>query len=357
MVPRRTRRWLLGALASGAVASELKRFRDPATEFELLRLTDPAVSNSWIPRSHLRSVAGRGNSLFYLSDRSGSIQAWRMQIATGESVRLTSAQNLHPEMASATFDDRSLIYFDDTELVLSNGKRLRTLYTVPQPWRPQPPFAVSPAGQHAAFAETDGERYRLRLLSLRGGAASTLHESTVPLAGAAFRPRTGALLYRTPEAVTVTGLDGRNATRLKLPAGAPGDAVWSADGAAVHYLLRTEAGRPVQLRDHLLESGEDRLIGLTTHFHSVARNRDSSVFAGVSSSVAAPYLLLMIRAARRELAIAEHKATAPSRAIVVFSPDSQRVFYHTDREGKSAIYTIALERFVEKTQEEEAEGR
>jgi oligogalacturonide lyase len=74
------------------------------------------------------------------------------------------------------------------------------------------------------------------------------------------------------------------------------------------------------------------------------------VFAGVSGSKASPYLLLLIRSAGRELTVAEHRASDASRANVVFSPNSQRLFYHTDREGKSAIYSVALDRFVERTE-------
>jgi oligogalacturonide lyase len=106
------------------------------------------------------------------------------------------------------------------------------------------------------------------------------------------------------------------------------------------------------LREITLETGDDKLIGSTTQFVSFCRNADSTVFAGVSGSKAAPYLLLLLRAAQRELTIAEHRASDPSKAAIVFSPDSQRVFWQTDREGRPAVYTMALERFIEKTLEE-----
>jgi oligogalacturonide lyase len=71
----------------------------------------------------------------------------------------------------------------------------------------------------------------------------------------------------------------------------------------------------------------------------------------VGGSVAAPYVLLLLRAARRELTLAEHRASSGSRAVVVFSPDSQRILFQSDREGRSAVYSMALERFVEKTED------
>jgi Tol biopolymer transport system component len=33
----------------------------------------------------------------------------------------------------------------------------------------------------------------------------------------------------------------------------------------------------------------------------------------------------------------------------IFSPDSQRIFFQSDREGKPAIYRIRVEKFVEET--------
>jgi hypothetical protein len=36
--------------------------------------------------------------------------------------------------------------------------------------------------------------------------------------------------------------------------------------------------------------------------------------------------------------------------VVLFAPNSQHIYYHTDREGQSAIYSVALERFIEKTE-------
>ena len=34
----------------------------------------------------------------------------------------------------------------------------------------------------------------------------------------------------------------------------------------------------------------------------------------------------------------------------LFSPDSQRVFFQSDKDGKAALYRVQVERFVEKTE-------
>jgi oligogalacturonide lyase len=151
----------------------------------------------------------------------------------------------------------------------------------------------------------------------------------------------------------VVNFDGRGSQRLAIAEGEAGDAHWSADGQLVHYLF-TPKDRPrtVYLREYNLETNQDKSIGLTTQFLSFTRNGDSTVFAGISRSVAAPYVLLLIRAASREMTVAEHKASNASKAAVLFSTNSQRLYYHTDREGKFAIYMIALERFIEKTDDQ-----
>src|ERR1700691_5019186 len=69
------------------------RYADPATEFEVLRLTDPAHS-SLLPAYYNRVLARRGGFLLYASDDTGSAQACRMDLHSGESRRLTEAAHL-----------------------------------------------------------------------------------------------------------------------------------------------------------------------------------------------------------------------------------------------------------------------
>jgi len=59
--------------------------------------------------------------------------------------------------------------------------------------------------------------------------------------------------------------------------------------------------------------------------------------------------LLLVRAVRRELALCEHRASDPSMVSPLFSPDSQSVFFVSDRHGKPALYRVHVERFVDET--------
>jgi oligogalacturonide lyase len=63
-------------------------------------------------------------------------------------------------------------------------------------------------------------------------------------------------------------------------------------------------------------------------------------------------VLILLRVARRELTLCEHHASDPAMVSPVFSPDSQSVFFVSDRHGKSAIYRVHVEKFVEATGEE-----
>ena len=72
-------------------------------------------------------------------------------------------------------------------------------------------------------------------------------------------------------------------------------------------------------------------------------------FAGASRNAGSPTVLLMLRITRRERTLCEHRASNPGMVTPVFSPDSQRLYFQSDREGKSAIYSFHMEKLVEKT--------
>jgi oligogalacturonide lyase len=75
------------------------------------------------------------------------------------------------------------------------------------------------------------------------------------------------------------------------------------------------------------------------------------VFIGASASKASPYVLLLVRAVKRELALAEHRASDAAMVTPLFAPNSQSVFFVSDRHGKPAIYWMNVERFVSATEE------
>jgi oligogalacturonide lyase len=94
-------------------------------------------------------------------------------------------------------------------------------------------------------------------------------------------------------------------------------------------------------------------VANTSQFVGFGGNGDSSVFVGASGSKASPYVLLLVRAVKRELTLCEHHSSDPAQVNPVFSPNSQRIVFQSDRDGKMAIYAMVVDRLVEQTETEE----
>src|SRR6266576_2398014 len=82
------------------------RYPDPTTEFPVFRLTDPE-HRSVLPPHYARSVSRKGNFLIYASDASGSMQACRLDLKSGQTRLLTEAGNFDPACFTLTGDERS----------------------------------------------------------------------------------------------------------------------------------------------------------------------------------------------------------------------------------------------------------
>src|SRR5215469_9009809 len=74
--------------ASRVIPSSATRYNDPATEFPVVRLTDPTFT-SVLPAHYQHIIARRGNNLLFASDLSGRIEGYRMELKTGIAHQLT----------------------------------------------------------------------------------------------------------------------------------------------------------------------------------------------------------------------------------------------------------------------------
>lgn len=340
-------------LKGDSLPSDLKKFRDPATEFDLVRLTDPSYS-SYLPPAHLRSISHRNDHVLIACDRSGSIQPYRLDVKSGDWRQVAKTRDLDRATLSFTPDERAACFFDGPALCHASisSQHVRTVYEVPSEWQRAAGFGLSEDGLQGIFVERRGDGVsRIRLASIMKGGASTAVESKEPIGSVMPRPRRAGILYRQGEDCWLVNFDGQQNRKLRFAAGRIGPALWSADGKTVLYLSYPEDKTKLnQLREYTPDTNEDKLVANTSQFVNFARNADGSVFAGVSASKASPYILLLLRITRRELTVCEHRASDPASVVVVFSPNSQSLFYQTDRQGKPAIYTMAVERFVEKTE-------
>jgi oligogalacturonide lyase len=354
-----SRRWFLFSLAA-TCAAETKgkgrvfpsvafRYADPATEIPVLRLTDPQ-STSILPSPENRIVTRRG--MLFASDLTGGWQGFRMDLRSKESRQLTEAGALDPASLAFQPNERGFWHFDGPRLVETNLSHLkvRDVYHVPEGFEKLPGVSYSEDGQYAAFVEKSGTGYQLRLLHLGKGTAATLLESPTEIRDPLLRPRNASLVYRNAGKPWMIGFDGRGSRRLALAEGETLQLAWAAGGHALEYLNRpADPHKLTNLREWTPESGEDLGIADTTQYVRFQGNADSSVFVGASGSKASPYLLLLIRAAKRELTLAEHRASDAELVTPVFSPNSQFVLFVSDRDGKPAIYWISVEKLVAET--------
>jgi oligogalacturonide lyase len=365
MVPARrfTRRSLLAAGLALPLAgqsrkgaefpAESRRYADPATEIEVFRLTDPEYSST-LPAYYNRALTRNSGAMLFCSDRGGSPQAFRMDLKTAQMRQLTDAEALDGSSLTLTPDNRSFCYFAGRALWISNLTTLRErkLYEVPEGWERCPGMSVGPDGTHAVFGERKGETSRLRLVSLAQPTASTVMQAPFAISDPIFRPMRAQILYRKgDESLWLVNSDGQQNRPLRLAPGRVGPANWANDGRTLLYLnFPDDPSQLNAIREHTPDGSVDKLVAKTSQFAHFGFNRDSSVFVGASRNTASPTILLLLRVTRRELTICEHKTSHPADAAPRFSPDSQRVYFQSDRHGKPAIYDVHVEKLVEKTE-------
>jgi oligogalacturonide lyase len=295
----------------------------------------------------------RGNYLIYAGDRDGSLQVFALDLKSWESRQLTEATALDRYSMTLTADDRFICYVDSGAVWLASvggSGSPRRLYELS---RDSEPGAGLSAVTDGSVVVVDGQTRLIKVGLLRGG-VSNVATATEPIFDPMPRPRRGSVLYRTGDgSLWLAHLDGSRSFPLKTAPGGIGPARWSPDGTTILYLNYPGDGRPHALRELSPDTGEDKLIAPTTQFVQFSANKDATVFVGASKSLASPYVLLLIRTARRELTLCEHKSSDPAMASPVLSPDSQRVFFSSDRHGKPALYSMMIEKLVEKTEEEQ----
>jgi oligogalacturonide lyase len=358
-----TRRHFAFALAAGVpwskprphlIAPERVRYLDPSTEFPVVRLTSPEHT-SFLPAPYQRAVSRKSSFLLFSNDRTGSPQLYQMLLASGEARQLSEASDLDASSATLTADDRSVFFFDGPSLRQLSISKLsdREVYRVRDGWRRGTGFSLAPGGAAAVLVETDGARWQLRRIALTSRPAEpvTVVEAGEAIADPLVRPGREDILYRQGPAALMLASPGRAPRALPLAPGGLGPAYWASAGDSVVYLnLPAVPGQLNALRECAPETGADGLVATTSQFAVFAPNPDASVFAGASRNKAAPYVLLLLRATRHELSVCEHRSSNPARVAPVFSPDSQNIYFGSDRHGKPAIYSVAMDRLVEETE-------
>jgi oligogalacturonide lyase len=332
-----------------------RHYSDPTTELDVIRLTDPSYSST-LPAYYNRTISRNSGFLLFCCDRGGSPQAFRIDLKTAQTRQLTDTPDLDASSLTLTPDNRSFCYFAGPSLYISSLSTLheRELHRVPEGWERCAGLSVGPDGTHATFAEKKGDQSRLRIVSLAQGAPRTVIEAPFPISDPLPRPLRAQILYRqADDALWMVNLDGQQNRKLKLAPGRNVSANWAPDGKTLLYLNLPDDKKQLNaIREMVPDTNTDKLVAKTSQFVSFNFNRDTSVFVGASGSKPSPTVLIMLRLTRRELTLCEHKTSQPALAAPQFSPDSQRIYFQSDRDGKPAIYCMHVEKLVEKTEAE-----
>jgi oligogalacturonide lyase len=331
--------------------SDSGRYADPLTELDVYRLTKPDYATT-MTAWYNRGIARNSGWMLCCCDRTGSQQAFRLDLKNGEMKQLTNATALDGSTLTLTPDNRSFCYFAGRSLFLASlsGTRDRELYKVPEGWERGPGMSVGPDGTHVTFVETKGEASRIRMVTLGQAIARTVIDAPFTVAHPIHRPMRAQILYRQgTDTLWLVNSDGAQSRRLRTAPGGVASPNWSSDGKTVLYLNLPEDRKQLNnIREIVPDTNADKLVAKTSQFACFGFNRDFSVFAGASRN-ASPAVLLLLRVTQRERTLCEHKSSDPATVCPVFSPDSQRVYFQSDRHGKPAIYSMHIEKLVEKT--------
>ena len=316
--------------------SERFRYSDPATELEVIRLTDPSFA-SGLTAAHLRQFGRHSDALLYWSERDGRKQAYHLDLKSGGSKQLSEAAALDPLSMALAIDERSFFYFDGQSLVETSLPALHSK-TIHEAAPNRVGMAVAFDGS-VLFAEGS------RIMRVTRQKAAPEFDTGAPVDAILPRPRHPDVVWRSGDGWWI------GEKQLRLEPGRVGEAVWSPSGATLLYLhIPDDPKALITVREHTPESGADTEVARTSQFATFAPNGDASVFAGASRSKASAYVLLLLRVTRRELTLCEHHASDPSIVSPIFTPDSQSVFFVSDRHGKQAVYRVHVEKFVEETE-------
>ena len=323
---------------------EFVRFSDPTTENPVVRLTRPATTNL-LPSPTNRFVSARERFLVFSSDRTGRFTPFRADLHTGVLEPLGRTEELRPETLCLDAHERALYLVDGgalKELSLAS-RRMRTLaegVTAFSPGVSPSEFVVVKDGK----LQTVSEGGRVLAEDLGKGICLSRPGGK----GCCFTREVAA---NGREFWYVPFSGSEPAKPVLLAKGDVFNPIWNPDGRSLLFLRNIQKPRVVvsEIHEVVPEGGGEQCVSPTSQFAAFAPNEDGSVFVGASRSKAQPTIILLLRSARREMTLCEHRASRPSAVSPVFSPDSRRVYYQSDRQGKWAIYSVNVELLVEPT--------
>ncbi|HLH05194.1 MAG TPA: hypothetical protein VKX25_20665 [Bryobacteraceae bacterium] len=325
-------------------AGEFFRFADPTTEAIVVRLTTPSYS-SLLPQPGRGFVSLKPRVLYCASDRLGRLAPFEIDLRSGIMRQIAETEALDPASVGLDGQGKALYFVDAEKLrqVPVNGKHEMR----------KPEIVAEGVTSYAVGVSRDElivlREGRLERLIEKG--SEVLAENATP--PCLLRPGSRGCLFgrRSASGEQEFWYVETPGKPVLLASGPIRDPYWAADGHSLLFLRDVAVNNVsiAQVREISPEERVERCLAATSQFASFSPNGNDSVFVGASRSKAQPNIVLMLRSPRREMTLCEHHATHPADAHPTFSPDSRRVYFQSDREGKPAIYSVNVEQLVEPT--------
>ena len=361
---------------------------DPLTERLTYRLTSPDHLHH-LPHYHHRFLSQSNSFALVAGERTGLRQIFRLNLPKADMVQLTGGPGVHPYSPTLDRKEKHFYFLQGNELKRAAAKRgrERRVYRTEKGWRMTGHLAVSNRDRYAAVIEMREEdwvagfeqqfaqkpRCRIQLVDLRLGTARLLVGVNAWIAHPQFRPRSNDVLYchegpwdKVDARLWMMrpGAESPKNLRPRKAAEQLGHAYWSGYGREVCYVFYPdETGRRATVRCIDVNTGKERVVSRCTRFGWLSANRDNSVIVGASRSLAGPNIYLLFSRLQREVTVCEHASTGKAYPLAgtdrndpwasapepVFSPDSQLIYFVSDREGLPAVYRIGVPDLVEET--------
>jgi len=338
--------------------SEARKFADPLTEREVWRFTSPG-SPHHLPHASLRFASQKNSFLLVAGNRGGESQVLRVDMPSGKMTQLTQGSGIAPFAVCLAPDERSFFFLQNGALKQTGLRTLREreIYRAEEGWSLSGDLGVSIDGRFAAVAEQRAPLWRLRVVETLKGKNWLVAEEKSPLSRPQIRPKRDQVLYTqdTTRLWLVNLLDGKQRQGVRPRQGDEelGPEYWSADGKLIGYAHYPDRSRrKATARAFNPDTREEQVLAPCTQFWNMRGNADHSALVGESRSKAGLNLYVLFPLTQREVTICEHASSSKSpesEPRPVFSPDSQWIYFTSDREGAPAVYRAGVADWVEKT--------
>ncbi len=262
----------LAADKPGTYPSEVKRYADEATETTVVRLTDPA-HQSWLPAA-LRTgdfEEERFPALLRATARA-RCRRYRLDLKNGQSRALTETPDLVTASLTLAPDEREFAFLAGRSLYMgrTNGVHAREIYRAEEGFTFGTGFSLAEDGLVAALVEEKPGLSRLRLITMRTGAAATVVETSDPISDPQPRPKRAGLLYRK---ATTPGWSITTARRIA-------SCIWRRAGlgrccgrameeASVYLNIPDDRKQLNNIREFTPDTNEDQFVSATSQFADV----------------------------------------------------------------------------------------